>query len=181
VLALVAALAGSAAAGSNVQSSAVSKKKVMKIAKKQAKKYFDANIGGASVAHAVDASSADNAAALGGLGVGAYQRRARWALVRAAGTIVRQSGGVRVQSAVDGLYQLNFGSNVRNSAILAIEVDNNTTKGAPSVLSCGDDEDPGFGNCVGAANENPNFVKVVTKEPGAVGTSPLPFYVAVLP
>lgn len=41
--------------------------------------------------------------------------------------------------------------------------------------------DPGFGNCVGAANENPNFVKVVTKEPGAVGTSPLPFYVAVLP
>jgi hypothetical protein len=41
ILALVAAMAGTAIAGSDVQSSAVSKKSVKKIAKKQAKKQID--------------------------------------------------------------------------------------------------------------------------------------------
>lgn len=58
VLALVAAVAGTAVASDPVATTAVTKKKVKKIAKKQAKKYFNANIGGASVAHA---DSADNA------------------------------------------------------------------------------------------------------------------------
>jgi hypothetical protein len=59
VLALVAALAGTAVAADPIATdSAVTKKKVKKIAKKQAKKYFNANIGDASVAHADTADTA---------------------------------------------------------------------------------------------------------------------------
>jgi len=65
VVALVAALAGTAIAGPTATTS-ISKKSVKKTAKKEAAKYFDANIGGASVASADSASSADNASQLGG-------------------------------------------------------------------------------------------------------------------
>ena len=60
-LALVAALAGTAIAGSDVQSSALSKKKVKKIAKKQAKKQINKLAPGLSVAHADSADSATTA------------------------------------------------------------------------------------------------------------------------
>jgi len=52
VVALVGALAGTALAGSDVQSSALSKKKVKKIAKKEAEKAIDAAAPGLSVANA---------------------------------------------------------------------------------------------------------------------------------
>ena len=51
ILALVAAVGGTAVA-QQATTSQVTKKKVKKISKKQAKKYFDANIGNASVAQA---------------------------------------------------------------------------------------------------------------------------------
>ena len=71
ILALIAALAGTAVAGPTATTS-VSKKKTKKIARKQAKKYFEAHIGDASVANAASAASAasaanaDNANQLGG-------------------------------------------------------------------------------------------------------------------
>jgi hypothetical protein len=58
VLALVAALAGTAVAGPTANTSAVSKKKVKKIAKKQAKKQIKKLAPGLSVAHAETADSA---------------------------------------------------------------------------------------------------------------------------
>jgi hypothetical protein len=61
ILALVAAVGGTAVA-QEATTSAVSKKKVKKIAKKQAKKYFDANIGNASVASADTAGTAEGLA-----------------------------------------------------------------------------------------------------------------------
>jgi biotin carboxyl carrier protein len=60
ILALVAAVAGTAVA-QQATTSQVTKKKAKKIAKKQAKKYFDANIGNASVAQADTADTATNA------------------------------------------------------------------------------------------------------------------------
>ena len=60
ILALVAAVGGTAVA-QQATTSQVTKKKVKKISKKQAKKYFDANIGNASVANAETADTATNA------------------------------------------------------------------------------------------------------------------------
>ena len=62
VLALVAALAGTAIAGPGVESSAVNKKDVKKIAKKQAKKQVKKLAPGLSVANADNAANAANAA-----------------------------------------------------------------------------------------------------------------------
>jgi hypothetical protein len=61
VLALIAALAGTAVAGPNASTSAVSKKKVKKIAKKQAVKQINELAPGLSVANAVNAQNAANA------------------------------------------------------------------------------------------------------------------------
>jgi hypothetical protein len=83
VLALVAALAGTAVAGPNASTSAVSKKKVKKIAKKQAVKQINELAPGLSVANAVNAqnaATADNAANagdatnLGGVAASDYRR-----------------------------------------------------------------------------------------------------------
>jgi len=75
VVALVAALAGTAIAGPSATTS-ISKKSVKKTAKKEAAKYFDANIGGASVASAASATNADsaaNASQLGGQSPSAFR------------------------------------------------------------------------------------------------------------
>jgi hypothetical protein len=61
VLALVAALAGTALAGSDATTSAPSKKKVKKIAKRQAKKQIKKLAPGLSVAHAETANTANTA------------------------------------------------------------------------------------------------------------------------
>ena len=82
VLALVAALAGSAIAADPVANTAVSKKKTKKIAKKEAKKFFNANIGDATVA------SAGNAEELGGQPPSAYEEPVAYAHIRADGTVI---------------------------------------------------------------------------------------------
>jgi len=84
VLALVAALAGTAVAGRDVSTSAVSKKKVKKIAKKQAVKQINELAPGLSVAHADTAETAEtadtaniaaNANALGGIAPSGFATR----------------------------------------------------------------------------------------------------------
>jgi hypothetical protein len=74
VLALVAALAGTAVAGPDASTSAISKKKVKRIAKKQATKQINKLARGLSVAHATTATSALNADQLDGLDSSAFQR-----------------------------------------------------------------------------------------------------------
>jgi len=119
-----------------------------------------------------------NAAKLDGQLPSAFQSRIRWILVAADGTVIRQSGGITVASSVSGLYELNFGANVSNSAIIADEVDNGTTAGTTAVMSCADSGNAGFGTCSAAGN--PNFVKVATTDAAAVGVSPQPFYLTVI-
>jgi hypothetical protein len=99
ILALVAAVAGSAVADP-VANTAVSKKKTKKIAKNQAKKYFNANIGDATVA---------NAENLGDQPPDAFQSRVQWALVNAAGTsILAQSGDISITGHAIGRTGLRF-------------------------------------------------------------------------
>jgi uncharacterized cupredoxin-like copper-binding protein len=71
ILALVAALAGTAVAGPTATTS-VSKKKVKKIAKKQAIKQINKLAPGLSVAHADSATNANNADKLGGKSASAF-------------------------------------------------------------------------------------------------------------
>ena len=76
VLALVAALAGTALAGPNATTSAISKKKAKKIAKKQAINQINELAPGLSVAKAESADTAANASALGGLAANQLVRSA---------------------------------------------------------------------------------------------------------
>ncbi len=124
-----------------------------------------------------NAANAANAAKLGGQPPSAFQARVRWVLVAADGTVIRQSGGIAVVSSGSGLYELDFGANVSNSAIIADELDNGTTAGTTAVMSCADSGQTGFGTCSNAGN--PNIVKVATTDAAAVGVSPQPFYLTV--
>jgi hypothetical protein len=123
--------------------------------------------------------NAANAAKLGGQSPSAFQSRVRWVLVAADGTIIRQSGGI-TSSGSGGIYELNFGADVSNSAILADEIDNGTTAGTTAVMSCVDSGKAGFGNCSGASVGNPNFVKVATTNAAEIGVSAQAFYLAVI-
>ena len=123
------------------------------------------------------ATTAGNADKLGGQLPSAYQPRIRWALVSPTGVVLRQSGGITVEVLVGGLYQLNFGANVSNSALAGNTVDNGTAGGPLSLMSCADSEATGFGSCLGGVN--PNIVKVVTTN--AAGTiTARTFYLEVI-
>jgi hypothetical protein len=129
-----------------------------------------------TVPSATSATNATNAEKLGGLAPSAFQSRIRWALVSPTGTILRQSGGISATDLGGGLYQLDFGANVSNSALSGNTVDNGTAGGPLSLMSCADSGASGFGNCSGGVN--PNIVKVVTTN--ATGTiAPRTFYLEV--
>lgn len=126
-----------------------------------------------------NAANAANAEKLGGQTPSAFQPRIRWAFVAANGTIIRQSGGISASGST-GLYQLNFGGDVSNSAISAVELDNGTFGGSVVVMSCADSGKPGFGVCFEGAEGNPNFIKVATADTGSASASPQGFYVAAI-
>jgi hypothetical protein len=119
--------------------------------------------------------SATNAENLGGLPPSAYQPRVRWALVAPDGTVLRQSGGITVVD-FGGIYELDFGANVSNSALAGNTVDNGTAGGPLSLMSCADSGAPGFGTCTAT---NPNVVKVVTTNAAGTITSRT-FYLEVI-
>jgi hypothetical protein len=108
VLALVAAVAGTAVAADPAANTAVSKKKTKKIAQK----VFNSNIGNATV---------ENARNLGGDPPDAYQSRVQWALVNADGTsILQQSGGISITGHAIGRTGLRFpDTDTGTSAIVA--------------------------------------------------------------
>jgi hypothetical protein len=55
-------------------------------------------------------------------------------LVSPTGTILRQSGGISATELVPGIYQLDFGANVSNSALSGNTVDNGTARGVARYL-----------------------------------------------
>jgi hypothetical protein len=89
-LALVAALAGTAVAGPQATSSAINKKKVKKIAKKQAVTQINELAPGLSVANAANADNSDNsdnASALGGKPPSAYASPTNYRIEQVSQTV----------------------------------------------------------------------------------------------
>lgn len=126
--------------------------------------------------NATNASTASNAEKLGGLAASAFQSRIHWAQVAANGTIVRQSGGA-TSAGSGGIYEIDFGTDVENSAISAVIIDNGTLAGSIVTMSCADSGKAGFGSCL---NPSPNVVKVATGDVGSASVSAQAFYVTVV-
>jgi hypothetical protein len=196
VLALVAALAGTAIARPGAKTSGLSQGNVKKIAKKQINKLAP----GLSVAHAASADNANNAASadhaasadnannadnaanannLGGQPASAYQQRVRWALVDAGGNIVAQSGGITMSSHSAGDYYLDFGSSLANKAIVATASEKFTDVGRVGVETAVCGGGPAGATCPSPDDANHAYV-LTTKLTLTSGSQPEGFYIAVI-
>jgi hypothetical protein len=110
---------------------------------------------------------------------GAAGPGARWALVRADGTIIAQSGGVSPTAKPSvGAYILDFGSAVAGKLIIASSA--NTAdlgdRGTVSVGMCGGTTE---GSTCPAGNDT-SHVRVITRKAGDSIAEDHPFYVAVI-
>jgi hypothetical protein len=104
---------------------------------------------------------------------------ARWALVRADGTIIAQSGGVTPTAKPSaGAYILDFGSALAGKLIIASSA--NTAdlgdRGTVSVGMCGGTTE---GSTCPAGNDT-SHVRVITRKAGDSIAEDHPFYVAVI-
>jgi len=158
MLALVAALAGTAVAADPVATtSAINKKKVKKIINKQAPKL-----------------SVKNADRLGDIPAAEYQSRIRWALVSpAGGTILAQSGGITLETGITGFSYLNWGEDIGSRAIQV-----SVAEGSAGFISgqpCG--AAPGAGVCTPAFNDA-NHTQVKMFNSGAAPAN-LTYFISV--
>lgn len=137
-LALVLAMAGTAIAGPDAITSAITGSKVKKIAKKQAKKQIKKAAPGLSVAHADtadlatdaqtaanadNATNAQNADALGGVAASGYVQRlfAKVAYSNANPTIIAGSPGITASGeGALGFPRVTFPQSMNNCAIIAM-------------------------------------------------------------
>jgi hypothetical protein len=123
LLALIAAVAGTAIADPFADKS-ISAKKTKKIANKQITK----RAGGLTVG---------NAKNLGGTPASAYGLKPDWVLVNAAGGIVQQSGGISVTKFSPGVYFVNFPSSLVGRPLSATLQAKNDNDGSITVVPCG--------------------------------------------
>jgi hypothetical protein len=144
-LALIAAVAGTAVAGPDASTSAITKKKVKKIAAKQINKLAP----DLSVAHAASADRADtagtatnadtatNAQRLGGSSPNAFQRTVRWAVVEgsATGASVVRGNATGASRFGMGQYMVSFAPDIRNCAYVATTGDTDAGIGLSGELS----------------------------------------------
>lgn len=107
------------------------------------------------------ATTATNATNLDGLPPSAYQGKARWALVRASGTVAASSGGITVQhTPASGVYIIDFGSSVASRPILATL---HEVTGIVNAAPCGGSGSPGGIDC--ATSNDINHLFVSTHDP----------------
>jgi hypothetical protein len=123
LMALIAAIAGTAIADPFADES-TSAKKTKKIANKQITK----RAGGLTVG---------NANKLGGTPASVYGMKPDWALVNAAGGIVQQSGGISVTKWTPGVYFVNFPSSLVGRPLSATLQAKNDNDGSITVVPCG--------------------------------------------
>jgi hypothetical protein len=167
VLALVAALAGTAVAADPIATdSAVTKKKVKKIVKKQINKRFP--IGAGDIADGAVTREAQSS-----------DQRTLWASVQSNGTVTDQSGGISVTALGTGSYVIDFGEDVSGRALSATGV--NARVIADATLCNG-----GTGVGSDCSPEAPNDSEHVGVNTALAAAAPailtnLPFYVAALP
>jgi hypothetical protein len=104
---------------------------------------------------------------------------ARWAIVRADGTIAAQSGGIALAGKPSaGAYMLNFGAPITGKLILASSANAGDLgdRGTVSAGPCGGT--PDGSNCP-IANDA-NHVRVITRKEGDSVAEDHPFYVTVI-
>ena len=106
---------------------------------------------------------------------------ARWALVKADGTILAQSGGISITSHTPGLYILNFGSQITGKLILASNsYASEAVAGRGSVIAnpCGGAPEGSTTAC--PAGNDTSHVEVATSNPANTVATDHSFYVAVV-
>jgi hypothetical protein len=103
-------------------------------------------------------------------------RDTRWAQVAANGTIVRQSGGISMESSGSGNYWLDFGSNQTHRAISVTPIwaGPDAEESATTVL-CGGGT--GAANCIVAGTNDNHHIYVQTWRTGT--NQAQPFFIAV--
>jgi hypothetical protein len=106
------------------------------------------------------ADTATDATTLQGVAPDAFQRRVRWALVRQNGTIVAQSGGIRLSghpSSPGGTYYLDFGAPTSGKAIMINGWSPDSVPPMTGATSpCGSAPDATVCNANGDPTGNPN-------------------------
>jgi hypothetical protein len=104
---------------------------------------------------------------------------ARWALVRADGTIVAQSGGITPTAKPSvGAYILDFGGTLAGKLILASSA-NTADLGDRGTVSAGICGGTNEGSTCPSGNDT-NHVRVITRRAGDDTAEDHPFYVAVI-
>jgi hypothetical protein len=104
---------------------------------------------------------------------------AKWALVRADGTIIAQSGNITpTAKPATGVYIINFGSAVTGKLIIASSANATDVgdRGTVSVGPCGGTPE---GSSCPSGNDT-NHVRVITRKEGDNLAEDHPFYVAVI-
>lgn len=134
-----------------------------------------------SLGQVPSATSAADAAKLGGQAPGAYQSRVRWALVDSSanggvGQILAQSGGVSVASGATGFSYLNWGENIGDRA-LQVSIAQ-TTEGFITVTPCGTGDVPADTTCAPAGTNNPNHT-IVRMDAAGGGSANQTYFITV--
>jgi hypothetical protein len=104
---------------------------------------------------------------------------ARWALVRADGAIVAQSGGISPTSKpAEGVYILDFGTPLSGKLVLVSSANagDTTDRGTVSAGMCGGTTEGG--TC--PAGNDTSHLRVITRNKGDDQAGDHPFYVAVV-
>lgn len=168
ILALIAAVAGTAvASGPDATSSAVTKKKVKKIAANEADQQTTERAPGLSV---------QNSSQLGGIPASGYQRALRWAVIRAdaGGAVVVHGNATGAGRVLAGQYFVSFEPDIRNCAYVATIGTTGATASVPGELSTE----------VASANDPATTVEVRYRDSAGVATDFPPgsngFHIAVI-
>lgn len=104
---------------------------------------------------------------------------ARWALVRADGTVIAQSGGITpTAKPATGSYIINFGSAVTGKLIIASSA-NATDIGDRGTVSAGPCGGTAEGSSCPAGNDT-SHIRVITRRAGDATAEDHPFYIAVI-
>jgi hypothetical protein len=133
-----------------------------------------------------DAAHADNASNLGGTPASGYESRIKWALVKADGSIIAQSGGISVtHSSGSNGYYLDFGSSVAGKGVsVTLHYNDPNFNGEIVTAPCGGSGVPGGVTCVAAGTNDANHLYVqVHDSTGGNGGVPngQGFYATVIP
>jgi hypothetical protein len=110
-----------------------------------------------------------------------FQKRVKWALVKANGTIVAQSGGISMSQDSNGDYYLNFGVNLKGKALLATAAEKFTSVGRVGVQTAPCGGGPTGASCPSTINDSKHVYVLTTDETQSILGQPEGFYIVAFP